>query len=784
MAKAKSGKQNKQARKHIEVNGIVQGVGFRPFVFNLARSFHLTGFVTNTSNGVIVEVEGPEKSIERFLEALPAKKPPLAEIISVESSDVPLQHSTAFTIIASIDSADNQTLIAPDIAICDDCLRELRDPNDRRYQYPFINCTNCGPRFTIIKRIPYDRPNTSMASFTMCSQCQKEYDDPSNRRFHAQPNACPDCGPFVWLESVKSQNRLALKSEAVERTVDLLLQGQIVAIKGLGGFHLACDATNEQAVQRLRVRKNREQKPFAIMVPDLKTAQALVDFTRIEQELLRSPQRPIVLLKKRQPNPVAAAVAPHNQRLGIMLPYTPLHYLIFDALTKRVPPSKPVVLVMTSANRSEEPIVIDNQEARQRLADIADFLLLHNRDILIRADDSVVAQFNNQLTFFRRSRGYVPRPVFLKLDVQKTVLGTGGELKNTICLSKGRRAFLSQHIGDLENLRANRFFEDTIQHFEDILQTKPELIVCDLHPGYFSTQWAEQQSKAPVIKVQHHHAHLAACLAEWQLDEPVIGVILDGTGFGYDGTIWGGEFLIGDFTRVERMACFKPLPLPGGTVAIKQPWRMALSYLYQTFKQDLPPLPWLKNKPVSLIIQQIQKGLNAPLTSSCGRLFDAAAVISGGRQQIHYEAQAAIEFTQAVTHTNVEPLEFEGDLPYISFEPVIKNLVTLVLQGKSFSELAAYFHVTLAHWLKEATLKVAQQTGLKKVVLSGGVFQNEVLLHLLTLLLKKHHLKVFTHHQVPPNDGGIALGQCAIGLKLLQKGLDRVTFFDHVKIIN
>ncbi len=756
-------------------------MGFRPFVFNLATQLGLGGFVTNTSQGVMIEIEGPSRALERFVQKLRNEPPPLAEIIHLQQNEILPLGEQNFQIRASVDSADNQTLISPDIATCDDCLAELRDPNDRRYRYPFTNCTNCGPRFTIIRRIPYDRPNTSMAPFKMCPRCQAEYDDPRNRRFHAQPNACPVCGPHIWLEPSNDQTTLAEKENALRQTVQFLLQGKIVAIKGLGGFHLAVDATNAGAVRRLRQRKNREEKPLALMVPDLNAARELVEIDSTEARLLTSIQRPIVLLKKKSPLPVAEAVAPGNQRLGIMLPYTPLHHLLFDEWKAQSAGEKFPALVMTSANRSEEPIVIDNEEARQRLSDIADYLLLHNRDILIRADDSVVAQFNGQTTFIRRSRGYVPRPVFLKTEKKASVLGVGGELKNTICLSKGKRAFLSQHIGDLENLLANRFFEETIEHFVDILQTRPDLIVCDLHPGYFSTQWAEGQTMAPVIKVQHHHAHMAACLAEWQWEEPVIGVILDGTGYGYDGTIWGGEILAGDFTRVERLACFKPLPLPGGNMAIKQPWRMALSYLLHTFGDDLPPLEWLNNRPVELIKQQIAKKLNAPLTSSCGRFFDAAAVICGGRQEIRYEAQAAIEFTQSVQTTDVPPLQFEAQLAYIPFEPVIRSLVELALNGATFAEMAARFHVTMARLLQAVVLKVVEQTKIRTVALSGGVFQNEVLLTLLTTGLEKQELTVLTHRQVPPNDGGIALGQCAIGLKLLEQGKNAVQFVDHTQ---
>jgi hydrogenase maturation protein HypF len=532
------------------------------------------------------------------------------------------------------------------------------------------------------------------------------------------------------------------------------------------------DATDEAAVQRLRQRKNREGKPLALMLPDLPTAKEIVHISDAEAQLLASPQRPIVLLLKKADIPIAPSVAPQNKRLGIMLPYTPLHYLIFDLLREQAPHKFPA-LVMTSANRSEEPIVIENDDARQRLRDIADLLLLHNRPILVRADDSVVARFANQTVFFRRSRGYVPRPVFLN-DQAPGVLAVGGELKNTICLTKGNRAFLSQHIGDLENVRAFDFFEQTIAHFQDILQTRPEAIACDLHPGYFSTQWAERQTGVPIFKVQHHHAHLASVLAEWQTDEPAIGIILDGTGYGYDGTIWGGEILIGDLTQVRRFAYLEPMPLPGGDAAIKQPWRTALGYLYKTFGDELPDLPFLRGRPVRLIQEMIDKNLNSPLTSSCGRLFDAVSVISGGRTEIHYEAQAAIEFMQAVPPTSPKPLDYEIAVPEIPLKPIIRSVTQQALSGLGFAELAARFHRTLGLLLAEVAQQARQQSGLQKIVLSGGVFQNEVLFSFLLNELKRRGFQVLTHRQVPPNDGGLALGQAAIARALLQRGRERV----------
>ncbi len=765
---------SKIKRQRIRVNGIVQGVGFRPFVFNLAKRHQLGGFVTNTSDGVLIEIEGSESAITSFVLDLKRENPPLSEIIDLQQEHLSPIGETAFRIDASQDADRNETLISPDIAICDDCLRELRDPTNRRYRYPFINCTNCGPRFTIIRKIPYDRPNTSMAIFKMCSQCQAEYEDPSNRRFHAQPNACPDCGPQVWLERADRPDILARKQESIDHAVEALLKGKIVAIKGLGGFHLAADAGNAKAVQRLRERKNREEKPLAIMVADLATAKRLARISSEEEKLLTSPQRPIVLLRKKSPLLVAEEVAPNNNRLGVMLPYTPLHYILFDVLAEQAPEAIQA-LVMTSANRSEEPIVIDNDDARRRLADIADYLLLHDREILVRADDSVVAKFNNQTVFIRRSRGYVPRPVFFK-DQGPSVLAVGGELKNTICLTKGNRAFPSQHIGDLENMSAFAFFEESIAHLQDILRIRPEAVVCDLHPGYFSTQWAQSQRQWPIIAVQHHHAHLASVLAEWQTDEPAIGIILDGTGYGYDGTIWGGEILIGDLTRVRRLAWLEPMPLPGGEAAIKEPWRSALSYLYQTFGQGIPALPFLDNRPVKLILEMIGKGINSPLTSSCGRLFDAASVISGGRTEIRYEAQAAIEFTQAVPYEPLPSLDFEVALPRIPIQPIIRALTREALKGASFAELAGRFHQTLVELFSEVVRRISRNSGLKTVVLSGGVFQNEILLTRLHKSLKAAGFRVLTHRLVPPNDGGLALGQAAIAQALLNKGLQKVEF--------
>ncbi len=761
-------------RLAIQVNGIVQGVGFRPFVYNLAKDYQLKGFVKNTSEGVKIEVEGQAQQLADFLYNLEHSAPPLAEIIELDSHNVPVQNEKDFEIQASPLGMKHTTLISPDTCVCDDCLREMFDPDNRRFHYPFINCTNCGPRYTIIDGIPYDRPLTSMRNFKQCPKCQSEYDNPQDRRFHAQPNACQVCGPHVWFESGHNlglNEETITESAAIEKGIEVLSQGQILAVKGLGGFHLVVDATNDNAVQRLRQRKNREAKPLAIMVLDIDTAKLLVEMSPEEEELLLSSQRPIVLLRERVNDVIAGAVAPGNSRLGIMLPYTPLHFLLLSRLQKRLSAQKetesmPAVLVMTSANLSEEPIVLDNDEAGNRLKDIADHFLFHNRDILIRVDDSVTVHLHKQRRFFRRSRGYVPRPVFLKSS-GIPVLAVGGELKNTLCLVKTNQAFVSQHIGDLENLEAFNFFKETAAHLQRILETKPELIVHDLHPQYLSTQWAKEQSDIPIIGVQHHHAHLASCMAEWKLDQPVIGLIMDGTGYGLDKTIWGGEVLIGDYKNYQRYAYFEPHPLPGGDAAIKAPWRTAVSYLYKTFAADLPDLPFMKDQPVKQIIQMVSGGLNSPLTSSCGRLFDAVAAMSGGKTSVKYEAQAAIEFMQAVENLNEKPFDFDlsarNDQQLMLISPIIKSIVKAVQEGESIAIISSRFHRTMIELFKTIALKASRYSGVKDVIISGGVFQNEVLFSGLIPELEKLGLKVYTHVQLPCNDGGISLGQAMIG---------------------
>ncbi len=664
-------------RKAIEVSGIVQGVGFRPYVYRLATERGLSGTITNTAAGVAIEIEGPQEAVDDFLARLPREAPPLARITAVAVRDVACDDDRSpraptaghgFRILASRAGKEHRTLISPDVALCADCLRELFDPADRRYRYPFINCTNCGPRYTIVRDIPYDRARTSMAVFRMCPACQREYDDPTNRRFHAQPNACWECGPRVELWN-RDGERIEVR-EPIAEAAARIQAGAVVAVKDLGGFHLAVDATNATAVERLRERKRRVEKPFAIMAANLECTEQFCQVDEAAREILRSAERPIVLLPKQYPNPIAEAVTPFNRYLGVFLPYTPLTYLLFAD-------GGFVALVMTSGNLSEEPIAIDNQEAVTRLSDLADFFLVHNRDILLRCDDSVVRPATGQSALpklresrgarqLRRSRGYVPVPVFLREpgfdrgEELPPILAVGGELKNTICLTKGRHAFLSQHIGDLENVESYRFFEEVVGHMERILEISPRVLAYDLHPDYFSTRWALEQAGVERVGVQHHHAHIASCMAENHLEGRVIGFALDGTGYGTDGQVWGGEVLLADYRDFQRAAHFAYVPMPGGAAAIHEPWRMAVSYLAQHFGRafldfPIPFVEQLDRRRVEVVLRMIEprsnrgeRRVNSPLTSSCGRLFDAVAALAGIRQRVNYEAQAAIELEMAI----------------------------------------------------------------------------------------------------------------------------------------
>ncbi|MFQ5821847.1 MAG: carbamoyltransferase HypF, partial [Candidatus Heimdallarchaeota archaeon] len=667
-------------RERIQINGIVQGVGFRPFVYRLAHECGLIGFVNNNSDGVLIEVEGAPEKVEVFGQRLQEEAPPLARIVDLYLEEINPVGEGEFTIKTSQHDAPPITLISPDISICEDCLRELFDPADRRYRYPFINCTNCGPRYTIVHGIPYDRPLTSMRVFPMCTQCSFEYHDPANRRFHAQPNACPKCGPKLSLYDRTGKEIAAC--DPISEVTSRLTAGKIVAIRGIGGFHLAVDAKNDAAVQELRRRKDRAEKPLAMMAPDLPCIKKFCFVSTQEAEALQHQTRPIVLLRARPNHKIAPSVAPNNRYLGFMLPYTPLHYLLlrgnFDAL------------VMTSGNFSDEPIAIGNQEALERLAPLADYFLLHDREILQRCDDSIVRLGADEIRSIRRSRGYVPMPVFLSSPTRKRILACGGELKNTIALSRENTVFFSQHIGDLDNPAAMAFFENSIAHLQKILEITQEVIAYDLHPEYLSTKWVLQQEGLPKIGVQHHHAHLVSVMAENGVDETTIGIILDGTGYGTDGTIWGGEVLVGDAHSFKRFAWLEPVAMPGGAAAIRQPWRMAVSYLFATYGNgllefDLPFMQHLNREQITIILQMIKQGLNTPVTSSCGRVFDAVAAMLNIRQEINYEAQAAIElemtideavidfYRQAIPTSNVR-----GPLPVV---PIVRAVIEDVQKG-------------------------------------------------------------------------------------------------------
>jgi len=751
------------ARK-FRVNGIVQGVGFRPFVYVLANRYRLRGKIANTSSGVSLHVEGFPDDIESFGRDLVQNCPPLARITDLVVVDEPLRNYQNFTIARSKHQKNISTLISPDVSICADCFKELFDPMDRRYQYPFINCTNCGPRYTIIDHIPYDRPNTSMRKFKMCRSCQSEYDDPGNRRFHAQPNACAACGPQVTL-----YDRAGKKVDApnpVEHAAALIKEGYLLAVKGLGGLHIAADAENNEAVSRLRQRKLREEKPFALMSTDLSDIAVYAHIDAEEEHLLTSPQRPIVLLQKRIPNPLAQQVSPRNRYFGVMLPYTPLHYLILSCGF--------TALVMTSANRSEEPIAIDNDDAFARLGDIADYFLIHDRDIYLRSDDSIVRRTAGATRFIRRSRGFVPMPVFLKNRVTP-VLACGAEQKNTVCLTKGNQAFLSQHIGDLENLPAYDFFKLTIAHMQRILDIHPEILVCDLHPDYLSTRYVQEQEKGQKLQVQHHHAHVVSCMAENGLAGEVIGLAFDGTGYGTDGSIWGGEILIAGPAGFKRAASLSPVPMPAGASAIKAPWKMAVSYLYDSFGEalwnlDLPLFKEIGEKRIARIIEMITKKINSPVTSSLGRLFDGVAAIAGIRTHVFFEGQAAMELEMAASEKTPVFYDYEWkseEIYQVMVQPIIRAVVRDVQEGLPLSEISTRFHLTLIRMFTDLCGAIRADSGLNRVALSGGVFQNAILLSGLEQALSDKGFDVYSHRQVPTNDGGISLGQAVIAAAMV-----------------
>jgi len=749
-------------RRQIDVSGIVQGVGFRPYVYRLATGRHLSGSIRNTSAGVTIEIQGPPEQVQDFVERLPAEVPPLARITGVEIRELPCNGDHDFSIVHSHEGEEIRTLISPDVAVCPDCLREMIDPADRRYRYPFINCTNCGPRFTIIRDIPYDRPGTSMAVFPMCAACRAEYENPLDRRFHAQPNACWECGPKVELWD-RHGKRIECPDPIVE-AVSALLGGSVVAVKGLGGFHLAVDATNPAAVASLRQRKRRVEKPFAVMVPDAEAAADICELDDTARAILESIQRPIILLPKKAASVIPEEVAPFNRYLGVFLPYTPLHYLLLST-------GRFKALVMTSGNLSEEPIAIDNQEAVHRLGGLVDYFLVHNRDILLRCDDSVVRVAGGATRHLRRSRGFVPVPVFLKNE-QPSVLAVGGELKNTICLTKGKHAFLSQHVGDLENVESYSFFHEAIEHLERILEIRPEVIAYDLHPDYFATKWALQQTGTKLVGVQHHHAHIASCMAENHLEGRVIGFALDGTGYGTDGNIWGGEVLVAGYEDFERVAHLEYLSLLGGAAAIREPWRMAVSYLAHHFgreflKLEIPFVRILDPGKVELLLRMMEQGVNSPLTSSCGRLFDAVAALIGIRREVNYEAQAAIELEMAMAGSEEKqgyPIKLisEGNGWIIGTQPLFTALVEDLGRNVSTAAISQRFHNGLVEGFVELATLLQKKTNLDRICLSGGTFHNIYLSQQLEARLSAAGFQVFTQKEVPSGDGGLSLGQALV----------------------
>jgi hydrogenase maturation protein HypF len=750
-------------RKNIIIKGIVQGVGFRPFIHKLVQNYNLSGWVLNSNQGVEMDIEGKTEELNNFINDIKKKLPPLARIEKIEVNQLPLIGYKGFSIKKSIVKEENSfVLVSPDISICEDCLQELFDPHNRRFRYPFINCTNCGPRFTIIKDIPYDRGKTTMNNFKMCSLCQSEYDNIEDRRYHAQPNACAECGPQVFLY----QNKRKLENiDPIKEAIKLLKEGKIGAIKGLGGLHLACDATNNKAVARLRRLKNREAKPFALMSPDLEKIKQYCKLGKKEEEWLINRARPIVLLKKKEDSLISPLVAPRNNYLGVMLPYTPLHYLLLkDNFT---------ALIMTSGNIADQPIIGDNQEALEKLNRIADFFLLYNRDISNRCDDSVLKIINGDNVFFRRSRGYVPYPIILDFKL-KEVLALGGELKNSISFSKENYVFLSQYLGDLKSVETLNFLKESIVSLKKMFRINPEIIACDLHPDYLSTQYAEEikiKKGLKVVKVQHHHAHIVSCMVENNVKEKVIGVAYDGTGYGDDGNIWGGEFLLCDLKKYFRVGYLKYYPLPGGDKAIMEPWRMVYSYLYSIYGPKAKMLDIDFNHrmdydKLSIIEKMIDKNINSPLTSSCGRLFDAASSLIGMRDEINYEGQAAMELESLCVSGIKERYKFciykKGKEFIIDPQEIFIDLIEDLKKGIDKKVMAAKFHNTVAEFTLNLCGKIKENTGINKIALSGGVFQNKYLTEKVVSLLEDKGFKVYIQRKVPPNDGGISLGQAVI----------------------
>jgi hydrogenase maturation protein HypF len=767
-------------RLRILIKGTVQGVGFRPAVYNIVRKFGLNGYVTNSSSGVIIEVEGEGSA--GFVPVLRDNLPPLARIDSIETEELVPAGYREFRIIESVDWG-GFTHVSPDMSICDDCLKELLDPGDRRYQYPFINCTNCGPRYTITRRVPYDRPNTTMSVFVMCPLCRAEYDDPANRRFHAQPNACPVCGPQVEFRINSSRFEID-RSDPISAAIQLMKKGGIAAVKGIGGFHLCCDAENEEAVKLLRERKRRKNKPFALMSPYIDAIRKHCVVSVDEERLLQDMRRPIVLLRKRTGSSLPDALAPNNRYLGFMLPYAPLHYLLFSYRSETAGSSPHFnALVATSGNLSEEPIVIDNAEALSGLGGLADGFLFHNRDMFMRVDDSVVRVSNRKPLFIRRSRGYVPRAIALA-EEGSDVLGCGAEVKNTFTITRGNSAIVSQHIGDMENAETADFFEETFYNLRQVYRSDPVAVGYDLHPGYLSTRWAVRhiaERKLASLGVQHHYGHIAAVMAEKGLKDKVIGVAFDGTGYGTDGNLWGGEFMLCDTQGFERVAHFRYVPMPGGEMAIREPWRLAVSYLKQAVEHEtnryLDESGFVERfgaARINAVLKILDNPSFSPLSSGAGRLFDAVSSMAGICHISTYEGEAAVALESVLPDDNISAdgprydYEISEDSPaVIDFSKMIRDILDDVGKKRGAGQISLRFHNTMAHVIVEIVRRIHEHTGLKRVVLSGGCFQNAGLLESVVSSLSFAGLTVLTNEELPCNDACLSLGQAYLMMQHL-----------------
>ena len=776
-------------RMKITLNGVVQGVGFRPFVYRLANFLGLKGYIFNSTQGVVIEIQGERSSTKEFLHRLKKDAPPISFITNEEVEILPEKKFHKFEIRDSRRESEKNILVSPDIATCNKCFQELFDTADRRFHYPFINCTDCGPRFTIIQDLPYDRPRTTMQKFKMCTNCQGEYENPMTRRYHAQPNACPKCGPTVTLISGGKPPRFASQNEAgggsnlsrfrhrgeraVFQAAALIEKGYILAVKGIGGYHLICDAQNSASVKKLRERKKRPFKPFAIMSLDINKIARYCHINNDDKKLLEDPRRPIVLLRKKSNNLVSKFVSPNNNYFGVMLPYAPIHHLLLSYCST-------LSIVATSANLADEPLIINDREALQSLSGIADYFLIHNRDIHNRCDDSITQIVDGSSVMLRRARGYVPLPIFLT-PIHKNkihVLGCGAELKNTFCLVKSNYGFISQHIGDLKNLETFEFYKTQIESFKKLFAVKPGIVVHDIHPDYLSTKYAIGQKDCRVIGVQHHHSHIASAMAENGLNKKVIGVAFDGIGYGLDGNIWGGEFFIADYNNFRRIGQLKYVPMPGGDRATEEPYRMAISYLYDVFGQDVKKLKIdflkrIKPKSLNLILNMIDKNVNCPLCSSMGRFFDGISSLLGICDISTYEGQAAVELQTAAEKEcqSIPPrqsyeykiIEQNGTWivePFLIVRDVVRDL-----QKKISKEvIAAKFHRVIAVIVLDVCGRAKNRFGINDVVLSGGVFQNKLLTEITSGILRENDFSVYTNHEVPPNDGGISLGQAAIGI--------------------